>query len=449
MNTQFENWAEKMDQVNAEDQQRELDKRWEQEEQKLPNPELSIHIMPEFVKSFAKLQRAAKRLGVAEPQYKIIREFPKKVGERIVYRENKQVREPILKEYFEIEITGDAPKLSDWEFVSKVDFSVSETVGVFATVPSLTVPQEFFSAPSTRCDHCNRKHKRKTCYVVSNEEKGFKFVGSSCLKDFLGHANPDSVARFWSWYETLEQLLAEQDTEEYSKSVPSVYELQNVLERAAVAIRLYGWRGANHEDECTRSFVATGLAPIWFPPKITEAERKEIQDEWNALNEIKTEDVNEARATMEWLNTLQHGSNDYENNLVNVREIGFVNYKSMGLAVSAVKVALEKERKQSEREKQNELFSKSVHVGEIKKRQLFEGVKLIKVKSYMGNDFMTGAPVAKYVYTFLTDNDCVLIAFPTSKLNCEEGDTVSFKATPKKHDEFNGVAQTTINRITF
>ena len=413
-------------------------------EEKIINPELSKRIFPEFQKSFAKLEKAAKKLSVEVPTYKIIREFQKVVATKIV--RNEKVK--IFAEYLEVEITGIAPKLSGWNFVSKVDFSVSSETGVFATVPNKSVPENYFNVPSTHCDHCGKKRHRKTCYLV--ERNGvFVFVGSSCLKDFLGHVDPNSIARFWSWFASLEDLLAEQNTEKFISSEPEIFELRNILERSACAIRLFGWRSSSQYDEkfsTTKTQVSKGLFPLSTVGIKSEQVKKEMREEWNALNSINDDDRKEAELTFQWLSNLQLGKSDYENNLFNIFKIGFVNFRSLGLAVSSVKVAIGKEREKSSKENEKELFSKSNFVGEIKTRQSFDNVLVHNIKSFMGNDFYTGELIKKFLYTFISDGD-VLVAFPSSELKLSIGEKISIKATPTKHEIFNGASQTTINRI--
>lgn len=66
-----------------------------------------------------------------------------------------------------------------------------------------TIPEEFRVVDGTRCDHCGIARARNRSVVVWSETEGFKVVGFSCVKVFLGIA-PESVIR---WITGLDDLV--------------------------------------------------------------------------------------------------------------------------------------------------------------------------------------------------------------------------------------------------
>jgi len=52
------------------------------------------------------------------------------------------------------------------------------------------------------------------------------------------------------------------------------------------------------------------------------------------------------------------------------------------------------------------------------------------------------------LHKFLQDGSNVLVWFGSKELDVALGETVTIKATVKRHDEFNFVKQTIVNRVT-
>ena len=99
--------------------------------------------------------------------------------------------------YFEIEVTGTAPKLEGWDFIGTIDHNRDDSgkvVNLLRNVPGKSIPHKYHDV-GTNCDHCGKNIYRKDTFIVE-KDGDTKQVGRSCLKDFLGHKNPEQVAQY-------------------------------------------------------------------------------------------------------------------------------------------------------------------------------------------------------------------------------------------------------------
>ena len=93
----------------------------------------------------------------------------------------------------EVFVACPEPKLAGWEFIARIDHA-NEAGNIVRSTGLRDLPHEYrYSDPS--CDHCGHKRRRRDTFVVYHEEHGFQQVGSSCLKDFLGHGDADRIAK--------------------------------------------------------------------------------------------------------------------------------------------------------------------------------------------------------------------------------------------------------------
>lgn len=93
----------------------------------------------------------------------------------------------------EVFVACPEPKLEGWEFIARIDHS-NEAGNIVRATGLRDLPHEYrYSNPS--CDHCGHKRRRRDTFVVYHDAYGFQQVGSSCLKDFLGHGDADHIAK--------------------------------------------------------------------------------------------------------------------------------------------------------------------------------------------------------------------------------------------------------------
>lgn len=139
----------------------------------------------------AKFHKIAARLGL-----------PTDVA--IVYGETKKVTELHMGTDTKYEVTKTQVTIVGTELVLPGNHQLAATLDIDAagtiirTNPAFTaaeVPTEFHTADATRCDHCGIRQHRKQAVVVWNSTDGFKQVGYTCVKPYLG-ISPASLFRF-------------------------------------------------------------------------------------------------------------------------------------------------------------------------------------------------------------------------------------------------------------
>lgn len=164
----------------------------------------------DFEAKFAALAKRAKRLDLPEPTFEVVGEevwHTQEKGEterfpgplhgqmgRAIKRRTNVARVVYLR--------GEAPKLPGWEFVAAIDHTPGddgEYMNVVRTMEGKTCPP-MYRQTGPHCDHCRTTRRRNATYVLLHKEMGDTMqVGSTCLRDFLGHKSPDSIARMAEW----------------------------------------------------------------------------------------------------------------------------------------------------------------------------------------------------------------------------------------------------------
>lgn len=88
------------------------------------------------------------------------------------------------------------------------------------------------------------------------------------------------------------------------------------------------------------------------------------------------------------------------------------------------------------------------HVGEIGQRLRNLNVRVVMIRQYESQNYVTGAPESKTIIKFEDVSGASLVWFTTSWTTLQEGDQVSLTGTVKKHDTRDGEDQTIITRCT-
>jgi hypothetical protein len=132
-------------------------------------------------------------------------------------------------------------KISGWSFMASIDHSMGDDVSLIHSSPQAREEKLSFSAYAERgsiCEHCGHNRQRKQTFILRHEDGRMIQVGSSCLKDFLGHfaANAASEAE-------LVALAGEAlfDSSDDMPARPSQFDLVEFLAWTAREIREHGW----------------------------------------------------------------------------------------------------------------------------------------------------------------------------------------------------------------
>jgi hypothetical protein len=284
-----------------------------------------------------------------------------------------------------------------------------------------------------RCDHCHVSARRRNKLVVVTHENGDrKVIGTTCLRDFLGHQAPATVAG-WAEY------VADLDVAEYEEggfggaAVEERYDAAEFLGWVVRSCAESGWvpRSAVHfggtataDDALEQLQLANGLRRPRNgeerPEALTEAERAR------------------GAAAAAWAASVAP-TNDYLANLNAVARKTSLRRKDLGLAASAVSGYAKSQAREIERAARAEATSASVHVGTVGERLEITGT--VSYVREIPGDFGTRAMVK-----ILSEGN-LLVWWCSNASNAPvQGDEVTGKATVKAHETFNGEVQTVITR---
>jgi len=395
--------------------------------------DLPLYKVESLLEEIAKLNKKADKLGCDRSTAEVISEpFTKTLRD-------KRTNESYKVEYVKVSVSGEAPKLAGWNFLGYID---SE---------GLVYGDHIEDSERERqgdCDYCKINRYRKHTFVVSHENGERKVVGSGCLKDFLGGKSPDGIVNLLNAIRRLFDSLEDEDFLSNSKGdfQSQVHDLKKSLDMTWAIIRTYGWMsGSRAWNEFGDSTYATSFKVKTQLNNPTKAEREQFAYDWNIAkekNNYPNSDPQLIEDAIEWAKSHRDSDTDYLVNIAIIANNGYTTNRSMGMAVSILSSYEREVAKRIREEARKALADASEHVGEIGKRQEFKDVTLTDLK-YLESDW--GVTV---LHKFEMDGN-QLIWFGSRELDGQPqiGETFSIKGTVKKHDEFNTIPQTIINRV--
>jgi hypothetical protein len=171
----------------------------------------------------------------------------------------------------------------------------------------------------------------------------------------------------------------------------------------------------------------------------------------NAVTAPTTEDFELAEKVAEWMTSLpeRQDANDYLHNLGVLGSLGFVPYRQIGLAVSAVSAY---QRENAEKvAKEHKGPSVSLQIGTV-------GERLVRKVRFLRLHTTDGQYGTTYIQTFEvvspeSEAGASVVWFGSSLLKDEAGqplkvgDEVWVKGTVKGHKQYRDVWQTTLSRV--
>jgi hypothetical protein len=379
--------------------------------------------IPKFEKQVEKLSRKSEKLGCGRIYF-----VPFNT------REEKQKNGTVIR-YVDILFNGfDEPKLNGWSFVARIDHA-NEVGNIIRPIPGATVPEYYRNADSN-CDHCNRKRYRRDTFIVRNEAGEYKQVGATCIKDFLGHGNPEKLAK-------LAELLGY--AAEYARGAMSVGEdrryldLETYLSHCACMIAKHGYlsrskmleinatREPGHEVQSTANLALDNM----FPAATKYAPLPD-----------KVEDVHIelAQKSIEWAQELgEDGTplNDYEYNIHVLAATGYIEFRSINYASSIVAGYMRKHNLFPQREPKKI----SSHVGKV-------GDKIEVEVELLGSFANDRGPYTTWFHRF-KDAEGNVFTWSTATYIGDVGLKLALKGKIKDHTDFKGIKQTVLTRCTY
>jgi len=354
-------------------------------------------------------------------------------------------------EWYEVAITGTAPKYDGWKFIATLEplEGADEPLNLIMAVPGETCPGDYIKRVGV-CDHCNQHRNRKQTFVVRHDSGETKAVGRQCIRDFLGHDDPNKLA---AWAELLAELGTVAGAAEDEGwlggggHVAPRYDIEYYLGWVAGVVRVKGWCSRGKASEYGKIATVDVVNSLLCPPKFSGRDGARARREWEELvaaAQPTEADKAEAEAALEWTRELDiealmaDEKNNYLLNVATLSRAGVINSKTCGLGGSII-AAHKRHLEQTIKREEWERRGPSVHVGELKKRQEFTVTvdRIIPTESEWGCTNIHRMRDA-------AGNDLVWFA---SGDGLEAGGAYLVKATPQKHGDYNGRPQTVVNRV--
>lgn len=385
----------------------------------------------------AKINKAARKIGIAEVTYRIIESKTKTFLDEYL-------RERVRLLHV-IEVTGERPRINGWTFIAALRH-FGEDGTIIAALPGHDIPARYRDAGSD-CDHCRHRRIRNNTYLLQNDAGDIKQVGSTCLVDFLGHEDPHAVAESCGWFTEIAGCCGDDDDclgggGYGSNNVSLVYFLSFI----SLAIRTYGWVSRTRARDMMD--VTATANEFWHLERLSHP--RESEDERLAENfkakygyaPIPTDADRElAQAAIAWALALEERGdlNDYLHNLLVVARTNVVDFKVTGLAASMIPAY----QRATDQLAQREAAAKrapSQHFGTVGKREVFT---LTLVRLIITGGGMYGP---SYLHIFEDTSGNRAKWFASSDSGMLEGETYEVKATVKQHGDYQGQQETVLTR---
>lgn len=290
------------------------------------------------------------------------------------------------------------------------------------------------------CEHCRVIRARKHLFVVREQDTGRQMaVGRSCLRVFLGTDSLGSIAAYFSFWDSVTGGSDDEDGGWASmRSYRFVMNIESILAMTAVAVRLFGWCGAEQAREKnltpTAGYVRLGIeGPSKYDSEEIRARYKRLRSEYTQADELQAQEI------LAWVQDAEADS-PYMNNLqVLFAERQIFDPKRVSLVVSAYSAwhrANERELRKTAPD-----LPESKWLGKEKERVrnlpvIFDGAFVIGESAYG----------ERVLASFHTEQGNVLKWFTGRGVRAEPGDRLLLTGTVAKHDEYKGVRQTVLSR---
>ncbi len=342
--------------------------------------------------------------------------------------------------WVEIIVTGDDVIIGDWKFLAQIDHQFTEEqkyVNIVNNFTNIPVAKQYINV-APNCEHCNHKRTRSKTYIVQHVKTGeMKQVGSTCVKDFTGYANPNSIFNFFAKFDSFRMDIF--DEEQYytgGYSFDQRYDTEDYTRIAIEFIINNGFKSRNkcEFDESPTSDYVRDEMKIWMSQHTSHPEYAEKNFSERGAKLFKY-------AFSEYLDNLKNSDrNDFEEQMYAFLSDKSFPQKSGGIMTY---VAFDIKQKFEKAQQPKRDPSKSIHVGELKQRFERE-VTMV----YSGEYYSQFTDSQLPMYRFLDADGNIFIWFASNwNFDMEVNTTTSVKMTVKKHDTYKGTKQTYVNRV--
>lgn len=339
--------------------------------------------------------------------------------------EPRKTRDPDTNEvsvWQDVEVDGTTPRYAGWHFVASVELYGEELL--VTTAPGEETPADFDRQHRDQnCDHCRQNRTRNQTYLLRHDDGRWVRVGSTCLKDFLGHSLPSGLPRLLAAYGELDDFVAGLGGGAWGA------DLLAFLTVTALFCRRYGFTSRGKAYDSNVSATADEVLS-WF----------EASAKGRAVEQPTERDEQTAKAAIDWALALQPGdTDDYLQNVLVVAKAGFVTLRTAGIAASILRAAELAAERAARDARAADLARTSQHFGEIGERSTWQATLLgcYTSEGYYGTT---------WIFKWVTADGNAATWFSSRSIDTEIGQTVWLTGTIKKHDEYKGTAETHLTR---
>ena len=395
------------------------------------------------------LAKRAKKLGLDEPRLRVVAEEMVPVpwpGLTSRWSREEWEKRGDVTPITYVVAEGPEPKLNGWEFVATLQHL--EGINVIRRVPGTEedVDLSQHRAGEATCDYCKTVRDRKDTFIVHQvdtdaahaelaDDKGNVQVGRNCLRDFLGHGNPQEIASYLERWMNLDELEEEGEGPSGGR-VKEYMPVEDYLMHVATMLRTSGWASRSSGELATADQARMNRQAynsqerdksgrqMWVDPIPQDEERAKAAIAW----------------AREYLGAKVHQSQDaseFESNMYAMAKGEHVPDRGEGILAYVMVAHAKFEEREIERRERAKVEADSVHVGTVGERMDVEAT-VMSVYEHEGN----------YGTTFITklrdDQGNIYKWFGSYEL--ERGSVVRAKWTVKDHSEYKGVKETVLNR---
>lgn len=331
-------------------------------------------------------------------------------------------------------LTAATPVLGGWRYLGKLE-RLEGTAENLITTPRPDDIPEAYRACAIDCQHCQTTRNRITSHLLQQRETGqILQVGTSCLTDFTGHDNPHVITGYAELLATLDDrinpmLFDPEDDFGLGDGVPGGNSLRtpDVLAMACAIIRLDG--GYESRQNNPHGF---GTADV-VRAAITKRQ-------WDL---ILSQDRDLAEAVLDWgRNELPTAPSlsQYLHNLKVLLAAPYVPLKKVGLVASAPAAYGHAQRHARTAAQGNHPGSFLGSPGE----RIDFIAKLDRTVRFEGSVYGD-----RFLHLFVTPEGNTL-AWTTGKKarDLREGQSYALTGTVDRHEDYKGVLQTHLLRVT-
>lgn len=382
---------------------------------------------PRLLDEIERMNKRAQKLGTDPVKLTVLDRVVEKKKNEVVGFEYEET-------YHLCKVEGEPPRLEGWTLVAVIE-PVPNGENLIREVPGEVCPTQFRTT-DMHCDQCGSHRKRTAIFVLKHDDGEHKQVGRQCIADFLGHKSPESLLNRAEYILDFARLARDAESEGWgSINSELVVPTTAFVTITSAVIRKLGWLPKSKAEFGERS-----TADIVWDICVNSEDPSVIR--FMREKGIRAEASDEALATaaVKWATEIdpQSASNTYMHDLGVCCRQNYVDHRRTGYVASV----LQAYQRHLAREAEKQSVGKtSKHVGELGKRQVFENLQVVLIYPYSIGIY------PRTLVKFRDPQGNVIIWKASGVPEWPQlGASFTLKATVFRFDNYEGVAETEIQR---